>query len=135
MKVFLDTNIVIDLLDKRPPFHIAATRIFTLAYNKEIELFVSPFTYATAAYLLRKNGPSQLRQLLRNLRQLVNVSVADERVVDDALASQFDDYEDALQYYSALTIDADIIITRNTKDFLRSSIPVYMPDEFLAKFF
>lgn len=90
-------------------------------------------TYATAAYLLRKQGKEQMKLLLRNFRQLSKISVANEKVVDDALASDFSDYEDALQYYSALTKNVEFIVTRNTKDFMHATIPVLTPDEFLSK--
>lgn len=132
-KIFLDTNVVIDLLDKRDPFYHAAVSIFTLAYKRKIILYVSPMTYATASYLLRKHGRDEMRQLLRNFRQLSKVTIADDKVVDDALASKFTDYEDALQYYSALTKSVEAIITRNTKDFTYSTIPVLTPDEFLSQ--
>lgn len=132
-RVFLDTNVVIDLLAKREPFYQAAVSIFTLAYNKKVTLFVSPMTYATAAYLLRKQGKEQMKLLLRNFRQLSKVSIANEKVVDDALASNFSDYEDALQYYSALTKNVEFIVTRNTKDFMYATIPVLTPEEFLSK--
>ena len=92
MKVFLDTNIVIDLLDKREPFYIDAVELFTLAYKKEITLFVSPMTYATASYLLRKHGKEGMRKLLGNFRQLSQITTADEKVVDAALASYFCQY-------------------------------------------
>ena len=131
MKVFLDTNIVIDLLDKREPFYIDAVKLFTLAYQKKITLFVSPMTYATASYLLRKHGKEGMRKLLNNFRQLSQITTADERVVDAALASSFDDYEDALQYYSALTRNVDVIVTRNKKDFAFSTIEVLTPEELL----
>ena len=133
MKVFLDTNIVIDLLDKREPFYIDAVKLFTLAYQKKITLFVSPITYATASYLLRKHGKEGMRKLLNNFRQLSQITTADERVVDAALASSFDDYEDALQYYSALTRNVDVIVTRNKKDFTSASIPVLSPAELLKQ--
>ena len=133
MKVFLDTNIVIDLLDRREPFYVDAVKLFTLAYQKEITLFVSPMTYATASYLLRKHGKEGMRKLLGNFRQLSRITRADESVVDAALASSFDDYEDALQYYSALTENVDVIVTRNKKDFLLSKIPVLLPGELLAQ--
>ena len=133
MKVFLDTNIVIDLLDKREPFYIDAVKLFTLAYQKKITLFVSPMTYATASYLLRKHGKEGMRKLLNNFRQLSQITTADERVVDAALASSFDDYEDALQYYSALTRNVDVIVTRNKKDFTPASIPVLSPAELLKQ--
>lgn len=131
-KIFLDTNVVIDLLDKREPFYKAAVTIFTLAYNKKVTLYVSPMTYATASYLLRKHGQEQMRLLLRNFRQLSRVTVADEKIVDNALASSFVDYEDALQYYSALSKNVDAIVTRNVKDFQHSKIPVITPDEYLS---
>lgn len=132
-KVFLDTNVVIDLLDKRDPFYKAAIAIFTLAYKKKITIYVSPMTYATASYLLRKHGQEQMRLLLRNFRQLSKVTIADERIVDDALASSFVDYKDALQYYSALSKNVDVIVTRNIKDFQYSKIPVLTPDEYLLQ--
>ena len=133
MKVFLDTNIVIDLLDKREPFYIDAVELFTLAYKKEITLFVSPMTYATASYLLRKHGKEGMRKLLSNFRQLSQITTADEKVVDAALASSFEDYEDALQYYSALTRNVDVIVTRNKKDFTSANIPVLLPKELLEQ--
>lgn len=133
MKVFLDTNIVIDLLDKREPFYIDAVELFTLAYKKEITLFVSPMTYATASYLLRKHGKEGMRKLLGNFRQLSQITTADEKVVDAALASSFEDYEDALQYYSALTRDVDVIVTRNKKDFTSANIPILLPKELLEQ--
>ncbi len=133
MNVFIDTNVVIDLLDRREPFCLDAVEIFTLAHERKITLFISPLSYATAAYLLRKHEPDHIKLLLRNLRQLSNVTVADEDVVDNALASSFNDYEDALQYYSAMTVGANVILTRNKKDFLASSIPVLSPSEFLIE--
>ena len=133
MKVFLDTNIVIDLLDKREPFYIDAVKLFTLAYKKEITLFVSPMTYATASYLLRKHGKEGMRKLLGNFRQLSQITTADEKVVDAALASSFEDYEDALQYYSALTRNVDVIVTRNKKDFTSANIPILLPKELLEQ--
>lgn len=132
-KIFLDTNVVIDLLDKREPFYVEAVAIFTLAYKKKVTLYVSPMTYSTASYLLRKQGQERMRLLLRNFRQLSKVTTANEKVVDDALASSFIDYEDALQYYSALNKNVDAIITRNVKDFVCSKIPVLTPVEYLSQ--
>ena len=71
-KIFLDTNVVIDLLDKREPFYHAAVSIFSLAYEGKILLYVSPMTtYATASYLLRKHGRDGMRLLLRNFRHII----------------------------------------------------------------
>ncbi len=88
-------------------------------------------TYSTASFLLRKHGPDGVRKLLTNFRQLSSVATTNERIVDDSLASQFKDFEDAMQYYTALKSKADIIITRNGKDFSASNIPVMTAEEFL----
>ena len=135
IRAFLDTNVVIDLLAKREPFYKEAVKIFTLAYNQKILLFISPLTYANAAYILRKNGAEQVRLLLRNLRQLSLITEYDETVVDRSLSSNFKDFEDALQYYSALTKNVDVIITRNLKDFVDVTCPVLSPDEFLSRYY
>ena len=131
-KLFLDTNIVIDLLDKHEPFYHAAIKLFTMAYHKKVILYISPITYATASYLLRKHGQEEVKGLLTNLRRLSRVTTTDEKTVDDALSSSFDDYEDALQYYSALHKKADAIITRNTNDFSAATIPVMTAEEFIG---
>lgn len=131
-RLFLDTNIVVDLLERREPFCHDAVRLFTMAYNKQVQLLVSPMTYSTASFLLRKHGPKGVRNLLSNLRQLSRVAAANERTVDDSIASQFKDFEDAMQYYTALKAKANVIITRNGKDFTASKIPVMTAMEYLA---
>ena len=130
-RLFLDTNIIVDLLERREPFCQDAVRLFTRAYNKHIQVLVSPMTYATASFLLRKHGPEGVRSLLTKLRQLSHVTTANERPVDDSIVSQFKDFEDAMQYSSALKAKADIIITRNGKDFTASQIPVMTATEYL----
>ncbi|MBR4563522.1 MAG: PIN domain-containing protein, partial [Paludibacteraceae bacterium] len=102
-------------------------------YHKRIQLIVAPITYTTASYLLSKqNNSKDVRAILANFRQLVRVAATNERVIDDALASRFDDFEDAVQYYTAIKAKADIIITRNEKDFAASKIPIMNAAEYLA---
>ncbi len=132
INLFLDTNIVIDLLCKRDPFYNDAVSLFTMAYKKQLRLIVSPISYATAAYVLRKHSAEVIRNLLANFRQLSHVAVTDERVIDDAIAAQFSDFEDAVQYYTAINAKADVIITRNGRDFVASKIPVMTAAEYLA---
>lgn len=132
-RLFLDANIVIDLLEERHPFCEDAALLFAEAYHKRVQLFVSPITFATAAYLLGKhNSSNDVHGLLSKLRQLVRVAATDERVVDDAIVSMFSDFEDALQYYSAVKAKADFIITRNGKDFTASKIPVMTAADYLT---
>ena len=131
-RLFLDTNIVIDLLDKRAPFYKDAVRLFTMAYYKQVELVVAPITYTTASYLLRHHGSEGVRNLLANFRQLSRVATIDERVIDDSIASRFSDFEDAVQYYTAIKAQADIIITRNSGDFVASKLPIMTAAEYSA---
>ena len=130
-RLFLYTNIVVDLLECREPFCHDAVRLFTMAYNKQVQLIVSPMTFSTASFLLRKHGSEGVRNLLSNFRQLSRVAAVNEQTVDDSLASQFKDFEDAMQYYTALKAKADIIITRNGKDYTASKLPVMTATEFL----
>ena len=74
-KLFLDTNIVVDLLERREPFCHDAVRLFTMAYNRQVQLVVSPMTYSTASFLLRKHGSEGVRNLLSNFRQLSRVAL------------------------------------------------------------
>ena len=81
---------------------------------------------------MRKHGSEGVRNLLSNFRQLSRVATTNERIVDDALASKFRDYEDAMQYYTAVKAKADVIITRDGKDFTYSKIPVMTATEYIA---
>lgn len=131
-RLFLDTNIVVDLLEGREPFCYDAAQLFTMAHDKKVQLLVSPMTFSTASFLLRKHGHEGVRKLLSNLRQLVSVTISDEQTVDDSIASQFKDFEDAMQYYTALNAKSEIIITRNGKDFTASKLPIMTASEYLT---
>lgn len=131
-RIFADTNIVIDLLEKREPFYKDAVRLFTMAYNKELEIFVSGCTFTTASYLLRKHSPEEIKTLLNNLRQLTKVSPIDESTIESSLVSDFGDFEDAVQHFSAMSVAAEVIVTRNERDFIgHSKLPVMSPSKFL----
>ena len=131
-KVFIDTNVLIDFLGEREPFYDTAARIVSRADRKEIKLMVSSLSYATASYILMRYNPREL--VMRKLKQfapLCTVTNVGAEEVNEALRSAFSDFEDALQYYSALKAGASEMITRNKKDFRLSSLPVYTPDEYL----
>ena len=134
--LFLDTNILLDYLAQRQPFFTDAERLFELADKGEFNLFGSSLSFSTIFYVLRKlQTQSQLFQTLTDLTQSMVITGVDERVVLDALTSDFKDLEDAIQYFSASQFGGiDAIITRNPKDFPNSEIPVFTPSEFLASF-
>jgi len=133
--LFLDTNIVIDLLAKREPYYRSAAQLFSLADKMEIQLSVSALTFANTNYiLLKEKKPEEAKLILRKLKLLVRVNSLDDRIIDLSLNdSDFKDYEDALQYYSALENGDNIIITRNLKDYQKSRIPVLTAEQFLQQ--
>ena len=132
-KLFLDTNIVIDLLAKREPFYMSAAQLFSLADKKKLQLFVSALTFANINYILLKGRkPEEAKLILRKLKLLVNIISLNDKVVDLSLNdNDFKDFEDSLQYFSALENGIDIIVTRNLKDFTKSKIPVFTAEQFL----
>ncbi|NOU45479.1 MAG: PIN domain-containing protein [Bacteroidales bacterium] len=132
-KLFLDTNIVIDLLAKREPFYEEAAVLFTMADNKVLQLFVSALTFANTNYiLLHVMKPEEAKLILRKLKLIVHVLSLDDKIVGLSLNDNgFSDYEDALQYYTALENGADAIITRNLRDFQKAKMPVMTASQFL----
>lgn len=131
-KLFLDTNIILDLLASRKPFYTEAAELFSLADKKKIELSISSLCLADTNYILfRQNPEIEVRKILRNFKVLVNILPFDEKITDLALNSEFRDFEDAIQYFTAIENDQDIIITRNQSDFKDSKIPVMTAAEFI----
>ena len=131
-KLFLDTNIVIDLLGEREPFYNSAAKIATLADKTKAKLFVSALTYSTVFYLLSKfEGTEEVKDKLRKFKVIAETSDLTDKIINKGLSSKFTDFEDALQYHCAIKMDCNILITRNEKDFKKSEIPVMTPDEYL----
>ena len=132
-KILVDTNIVLDLLAKRESFLIEAQELFTLSDKKKIKLFVSSLTFANTYYVLSQSLKIEnTRKILRKFKVLVEVLPMDDKIIDLSLDSEFNDFEDAIQYYSAIENDLDLIITRNLKDFKQSKIPVLTAKDYLA---
>ncbi len=130
--LFLDTNIILDLLGRRMPFYSDAAKLFSLADRKKLKLSVSSLCIADAHYILSKeNSEMEVRNILRKFKVLVTVLPLDEKITDLALNSEFSDFEDGIQYYTAIENDQDIIITRNQQDFKESKIPVLTAGEFI----
>jgi len=134
-KIFLDTNIVLDFLGERENFYEPAAKVLTLADQKIIMVFTSPTSVSNAYYILAKyeNSKSALEKI-RKFKVLCNISVMNDEVVERAINSDFKDFEDGMQYYSAIAESCDIIITRNEKDFKNSMIPVMNAESFLQIF-
>ena len=130
--ILLDTNIIIDLLAAREPFYAEAAELFSLADKKTIKLSVSALSIANTHYILSKfTNDQDARKILRNFKVIISVLPLDDKVVDLALNSDFKDFEDGIQYFTAIENDQKLIVTRNKSDFKASKIPVMTAGEFL----
>lgn len=131
--LLLDTNIILDLLARRIPFYDSAAKLFSLADLKKINLSISALSIVNTHYILcRQLTENEARRILRTFKVLVNVFPLNEKIADLALNSDFEDFEDAIQYYTALEQDQDMIVTRNVADFRTSEIPVMTAAEFIS---
>lgn len=135
-RIFLDTNIILDLLGERHPFYESAAKLATLADKKKLVIVVSPISFATISYILSKFELAEtVKEKLRKFKIITEISKLDEDIIEKGLNSAFADFEDSLQYFSAIDSDCDILITRNAKDFKTSTIPVMSAAEYLKSIF
>ena len=135
-KLFVDTNIVIDLLSRRAPFFEEAAELFSLADKKQIELSASSLTIANTSYvLLRQMDSSKAKLVIRKLRLILNVLPLDDKIIGLALNDEtFSDFEDGLQYFTAIENEQELIITRNLKDFKNSKLSAMTARQFIEAF-
>ena len=131
---FLDTNVIIDFLADRKPFAEAAAHLFSLALEKKLKMYCSAISFNNIYYLMRQTHTHPITvALLDQIFEMTEIISVGEKIINMSLKSNFRDFEDAIQYYCALTImQLDGIITRNTKDFKKSRLPVLSPSEALA---
>ena len=132
-KIFLDTNVMLDLLGERKPFYDPIAKIATLADLGQVKMVVSALSYATTYYFLTKFGDSEIaKDKLRKFKVFSEIYELNGFIIEKALNSNFKDFKDALQYFSAIETESNILITRNGKDFKTSDIPVMTADEYLV---
>lgn len=131
-RLFLDTNIMLDLLGERLPYYDSIAKIATLADRGEVSIIVSALSYSTVSYLLSKYESSEkVKDKLRKFKIISEISDLDEKTIEKGLNSNFSDFEDSLQYFCALKSDCNLLLTRNQNDFKTSNIPVMSADEYL----
>ena len=132
-RIFLDTNVILDLLSKRNPFYDSIAKVATLADEKKLNLVSSPISFTTIEYVLKKYESSQsVLNKLRKFKIICEVCEVNEEIIEKALNSGFTDFEDSVQYFSAMQSSCSVIITRNGKDFKSSSIPIMTAEEYLS---
>jgi predicted nucleic acid-binding protein len=131
-RLFLDTNVILDLLAQRLPFYNSIAQLATLADQKKLVLVASPLSFANVEYVLNKYEASHsVLNKLRKFKIICEVSTLNEETVEKSLNSDFKDFEDSLQFFSALQSQCSVIITRNGKDFKHSSLPFMTAEEYL----
>ena len=135
MKVFVDTNLFIDILLDREPFADTSSTIYTLCENSILDGYIAPITINNIYYICRKARRIEtIKEFLFDISTLFTVAPLDAETIKKANALAMNDYEDALQYAMAIQNVSEYFITRNTKDFKRvSHIPVLTPEAFLSQ--
>jgi predicted nucleic acid-binding protein len=131
-KIFVDTDIALDLLSERLPHYTYAAQLFTLADKGKLLTYVSSLSFSNLNYLLsRQYSQKEARRILNKFKVLVNVLSVDEKVIDLSLNSEFKDFEDAIQYYTAIENNIGTLITRNLKDYKHANIAVLTAEDYL----
>ena len=135
MKVFLDTNIILDFYDESRGHYMPSAIVFDLAVKGKIQLSVCSQSFITAFYLLRKvYDKDTLYKSMKSLFRLCQVSSVDRTVIEKALSREGHDFEDTVQYFSCKTIDADIILTRDRNGFKEFDIRHITAEDFLNEY-
>lgn len=132
MKVLFDTDVMLDILLDRQPFAEPAARLLSMAEAGTLQAALCATSVTTLHYLAgRILGAKQSRRLIRRLLSIAEVAAIDRPVLESALDSRFSDFEDAVVASSATQIAADVIVTRNVRDYKHATLPIYRPDELL----
>ena len=136
MKIFLDANIIISVLNKEYPVFTYSARILSLSKESHFELYTSPLCLAIAFYFSsKKSGEIKAKEKINILLKNINLITMDEEVTKKAINnSKIQDFEDGLEYYSATEKSCQVIITENKEDYFFSQIEVLNSEEFLVKY-
>jgi predicted nucleic acid-binding protein len=132
--VFLDTNVIIDVLADRKPFSESSSKLFDYAEKGRINLFISALSYSNIYYIVRKIcSHKEMLSMLRDLEAMTTTLDVTKQVIADSLNSSFKDFEDSIQYNTALSNKkVEAIVTRNPRDFKNNDISVFTPEEALS---
>jgi predicted nucleic acid-binding protein len=128
--IFIDTNVIIDFLADRVPFSDYAAILFQLAKENKIKVHISAISFNNTYYILRKvTSHKKALSLISEIEDYVGIQETNRTIIRKAIKSDFNDFEDAIQYFSAIQLgNIDIITTRDLKDFKKSELPVLSPE-------
>ena len=134
MRLLIDGNIILDVLQNREPHVVDSAKIWKLCETDQAEGYVSGLTFSNLVYIMRKElSPEKINEVFKSLGLIFRFTDLTVSDLAKAAEQQWDDFEDALQAATAERIHADNIITRNVKDFKQSKIVAFTPTEFLAR--
>ena len=134
MRVLLDTNIILDFALERHPFYSNTIQVFSFIYQKQIEGYLSASTFSDLYYIIRKDkGRASALSLLNRIVTFCQVATVDSTTINMALTANFKDFEDAIQYSSAVLNHLDAIITRNPRDFPVATPRIITPEELIQE--
>ena len=134
MRLLIDGNIILDVLQNREPHVVDSAKIWKLCETDQVEGYVSALTFSNLVYIMRKElSPEKINEVFKSLGLIFRFTDLTVSDLAKAAEQQWDDFEDALQAATAERIHADNIITRNVKDFKKSKIVAFTPTEFLAR--
>lgn len=133
MKIFLDANLLVAVLNRRYPLFTYAAKILSLSENKKYQLYTSPICLAIAFYFAeKKSGTQKAKEKIAMLSKHIYSTSVDSESVKLAIQNmKVNDFEDGLEYYSAINADCKVIISEDVSDFYFSDIPVYNSESFL----
>lgn len=128
---FLDTNVVLDFLIDRKPFSFSAAKLFDYSEKGKVKLYTAAISYTTIYYVVKKfTAHKDTIRILKDLEKLTETLDTTGKTIRESLLSDFKDFEDAIQYYTAATEKKiDAIVTRNSPDFNKSEMAVMTPEE------
>ena len=130
--LFVDSDVILDVLEKRERFYEYSAQILSLGDEKKVKLVTTSLAFANMYYVLRKHlGIEKAKESLRKLRIIIDVISVNAKEVDLALNSELSDFEDALQYFTALDGKIEFIITRNVCDYKNSKLIVQTPQQYI----
>jgi len=132
-KLFIDSDIILDVLAIRDSFYEPAASLFDLGYEGKLDLYTTAVVLANVFYILRKkHGIEKSKEQIKELRQIMSILPINGKMVDDVLTSKFSDFEDGLQYFTAKDNNIPVIITRNVKDYKEKDLIIQTADEFIT---
>ena len=133
MKLLIDSNVVLDVLQNRHPNYETSYKVLVMCYDKKLLGYISTLTFANIVYIMRKElNSDKIVELLEYLKPIFDFVDFKKSDIEQAAKMKWKDFEDAIQYLAAKQIKAQYIVTRNLKDFALSEVPAITPDELLV---